>query len=80
MIAKDKICAVVAAADASSMWRQLTVALRVTRTAELRLDWLSDDDELDKFLARLARKRPRATLILKKGADHVVETVALRRL
>ena len=24
--------------------------------------------------------RPRATLILKKGADHVVETVALRRL
>ena len=25
-------------------------------------------------------KRPRATLILKKGADHVVEQVALRRL
>ena len=24
--------------------------------------------------------RPLATLILKKGADHVVETVALRRL
>jgi type I pantothenate kinase len=24
--------------------------------------------------------RPRATLIMKKGADHVVETVALRRL
>jgi type I pantothenate kinase len=24
--------------------------------------------------------RPRATLILKKGADHVVESVALRRL
>ena len=24
--------------------------------------------------------RPRATLILKKGTDHVVETVALRRL
>ncbi|NEM65332.1 type I pantothenate kinase, partial [Escherichia coli] len=24
--------------------------------------------------------RPRATLILKKGADHEVETVALRRL
>jgi type I pantothenate kinase len=24
--------------------------------------------------------RPRATLILKKGADHVIETVALRRL
>ena len=24
--------------------------------------------------------RPRATLILRKGADHLVETVALRRL
>ena len=24
--------------------------------------------------------RPRATLILKKGGDHVIETVALRRL
>ena len=63
MIAKDKICAVVAAADATGMWKQLTLALRVTRTAELRLDWLSDDDEMDKFLARLAKTRPRATLI-----------------
>jgi 3-dehydroquinate dehydratase / shikimate dehydrogenase len=63
MIAKDKICAVVAAADANGMWKQLTLALKVTRTAELRLDWLADDDEIDKFLARLARKRPHATLI-----------------
>jgi 3-dehydroquinate dehydratase / shikimate dehydrogenase len=63
MIAKDKICAVVAAADASSMWRQLTMALRVARTAELRLDWLSDDEEIDRFLARLAKTRPRATLV-----------------
>jgi len=45
------------------MWKQLTAALRVTHTAELRLDWLADDDEMDKFLARLAKKRPRATLI-----------------
>ncbi|MGA9570232.1 MAG: shikimate dehydrogenase [Candidatus Acidiferrales bacterium] len=63
MIAKDKICAVVAALDASRMWKQLTAALRVTRTAELRLDWLPDDDEMDRFLARLPKKRPRATLI-----------------
>jgi 3-dehydroquinate dehydratase / shikimate dehydrogenase len=62
MIAKDKICAVVAAVDATGMWKQLSAALRVTRTAELRLDWLSDD-EIDRFLARLAKKRPRATLI-----------------
>jgi len=63
MIARDKICAVVAAADATEMWKQLTLALRMTGTAELRLDWLSDADEMDKFLARLAKTRPRATLI-----------------
>lgn len=63
MIAKDKICAVVAADDAVGMWRQLEQALRVTRTVELRLDWLSDDSEMDRFLARLAKQRPRATLI-----------------
>jgi 3-dehydroquinate dehydratase / shikimate dehydrogenase len=63
MIAKDKICAVVAASDATGMWKQLTLALRAARTAELRLDWLSDDDEMDKFLARLAKNRPRATLV-----------------
>jgi 3-dehydroquinate dehydratase / shikimate dehydrogenase len=63
MIAKDKICAVVAAADANGMWKQLRLARKVTRTAELRLDWLSDDHEIDKFLARLAKLPPRATLI-----------------
>ena len=63
MISKDRICAVVAAADAFRMWRQLAQALRVTRTVELRLDWLSGDAELDRFLARLAKHRSRATLI-----------------
>jgi 3-dehydroquinate dehydratase / shikimate dehydrogenase len=63
MIAKDKICAVVAAGDAAGMWKQLSQALRVTRTVELRLDWLAHEDELDRFLARLEKKRPRATLI-----------------
>src|SRR5271168_1963607 len=63
MIAKDKICAVVAAADALGMWKQLARALRVTRSVELRLDWLASDDEMDRFLARLAKQRPRATLI-----------------
>ena len=63
MIAKDKICAVVAAADALGLWGQLERALRVTRTVELRLDWLADEDEMDRFLARLEKKRPRATLI-----------------
>ncbi|HXN29486.1 MAG TPA: type I 3-dehydroquinate dehydratase, partial [Candidatus Acidoferrales bacterium] len=63
MIAKDKICAVVAAGDAAGMWEQISRALRVTRTVELRLDWLADEGELDRFLARLAKKRSRAMLI-----------------
>jgi 3-dehydroquinate dehydratase / shikimate dehydrogenase len=63
MIAKDKICAVVAAADATGLWKHLTLALRMTGTVELRLDWLSNDNEMDKFLALLAKRRPRATLI-----------------
>jgi 3-dehydroquinate dehydratase/shikimate dehydrogenase len=63
MIGRDKICAVVAASNAAGMWRQLALALRHTRTVELRLDWLEDDQEIARFLRQLAKKRPRATLI-----------------
>ncbi len=54
MIGRVKICAVVAAADARSMWAQVRRALGVTRTIELRLDWLSDDAEIARFLAPIA--------------------------
>ncbi|HKV06224.1 MAG TPA: shikimate dehydrogenase [Candidatus Acidoferrales bacterium] len=63
MLGRDKICAVAAAPDAKSMWRQLREALRHTRTAELRLDWLSDDAEIARFLRKLSSNHPRATLI-----------------
>ena len=63
MLAFDKICAVVAAPDVRSMRRQLRNALRYTRTAELRLDWLSSDAEIARFLDWLASEKPRATLI-----------------
>ena len=63
MKVRDKICAVVAAGDARSMWRQLGLALRQTRTIELRLDWLADDREIGRFLARLTQNPPRAVLI-----------------
>lgn len=43
------------------MLRQLGVALRETRTVELRLDWLADDHEIGRFLARL---RPPSDAIL----------------
>lgn len=63
MFEQDKICGVVAASDGADMWRLLAVALRYTRTVELRLDWLEGDREIARFLSQLAKKRPRATLI-----------------
>src|SRR3984957_14263229 len=53
MIGQDKICAVVAASDARSMWRQFRKALAQTRTIELRLDWLRDGTEIPLFFARV---------------------------
>jgi 3-dehydroquinate dehydratase / shikimate dehydrogenase len=57
VIAKDGICAVVAARDARSMLRQLRDTLQLTRTVELRLDWLGDDLEIARFLLRLKENR-----------------------
>jgi 3-dehydroquinate dehydratase / shikimate dehydrogenase len=57
---------VAAAPDANSMLAQLERAVRRTRTLELRLDWLSGDGEIDRFLRRLAgyrRARRGVTLI-----------------
>ena len=63
MIGKDRICAVVAAQDERSMWKQLQLALKQTRTVELRLDWLVDNRQITHFLRRLAATPPQATMI-----------------
>ena len=63
MLGLDKICAVVAASDAKVMQKQLLLALRKTRTVELRLDWLSDDREISRFTTWLGSYRPKATLM-----------------
>ncbi len=60
----SKICAVIAAPNAEAMRKQLSKALRLTRMAELRLDWLLDDRQIRIFLRHLATSRPRATLIV----------------
>jgi 3-dehydroquinate dehydratase/shikimate dehydrogenase len=58
------LAAVVAAPTAQEMRRQLRDALRETRTAELRLDWLRKDAERERFLTWLSDQRLRgATLI-----------------
>jgi len=63
MLGRDKVCAVVAAPAAASMGQQLRKALRRTRTVELRLDWLSDDREIARFLRHLPVLRGPVTLI-----------------
>lgn len=44
------------------MLGQLKAALRVTRTVELRLDWLADDREIGRFLGRL--KPPSGAILI----------------
>jgi 3-dehydroquinate dehydratase / shikimate dehydrogenase len=63
VLGRDKICAVAAASEARSMHGQLQRASRQASMVELRLDWLSNDHEIARFLALLARTKARATLI-----------------
>lgn len=63
LFGKDRICAVVAAPTAREMLRQLRLALKATRTIELRLDWLRGQLELMRFLPALERYRHHCTLI-----------------
>lgn len=50
-----RICAVLAAATATELGRFVCLALRETPTLELRLDWLQDDLEREKFLQWLKK-------------------------
>ena len=52
-----RLCAVVAAEDAGAMGRQVRLALTQTPTVELRLDWLRNDNERERFLRWLARQK-----------------------
>ena len=63
MIGKDNICAVVAAADSGVMWRQLLAATKKSRTIELRLDWLTGDAEIQRFIRRLPSTPKGVTLL-----------------
>ncbi len=59
-----RVCAVVAAPTAAEMCRQVRSALKDTRTIELRLDWLRNDEERSRFLLWLKKKRPRSATFL----------------
>jgi 3-dehydroquinate dehydratase / shikimate dehydrogenase len=62
VLGHNKLCAVVAASTAEAMHRQLDEAIGQTRTIELRLDWLADDREIDRFLWKL--ERPKAVTLI----------------
>jgi len=59
-----RVCAVVAASTAADMCRQVRSALKNTRTIELRLDWLRNDEERSRFLLWLKKNRPRSATFL----------------
>jgi 3-dehydroquinate dehydratase / shikimate dehydrogenase len=54
---KSRVCAVVAAASAVEMARQVREALRETPTVELRLDWLRNDAERGRLLGWVAQQK-----------------------
>src|SRR5260370_16631398 len=49
-----RICAVAAASTAAEMRKLVRQAMRFSRTIELRLDWLANDTQRQKFMAWLA--------------------------
>src|SRR6266404_3702503 len=54
-----RICAVAAASAAREMGRQVRLALRETRTVELRLDWLRNNSERARLLRWLPANNPK---------------------
>jgi len=60
----ERICGVAAAATARELRILLREALRLTRTVELRLDWLRNDLERQKFLNWLKDSRPKGAVIV----------------
>src|SRR6266481_5201897 len=59
-----RICAVVAASTAAEMVKLVRSALRQARTIELRLDWLSSDQERAWFLVWLMKSKVKSATFL----------------
>lgn len=60
---RDPICAVIAAPTAREMKAQLRRAMELTRTAELRLDYLKNDRERMLLGPGIGKRYPKATFI-----------------
>jgi 3-dehydroquinate dehydratase / shikimate dehydrogenase len=59
-----RLCGVLAAPTARDLRRSLVLALRETPTAEIRLDWLENDDERHAFLKWLKAHRPQKAQLI----------------
>ncbi|HEX4545706.1 MAG TPA: shikimate dehydrogenase [Candidatus Acidoferrum sp.] len=59
-----RICAVVAASTAPEMAKQVRLALRETRTVEVRLDWPRSNQERCRFLVWLKKNRPHGVTLV----------------
>ncbi len=57
----NRICGVAAASTAPEMAKLVRLGVRETPTVELRLDWLKNDNEREKFLGWLKREKFGAT-------------------
>jgi len=60
----ERLCGVLAAPTARELRRLLALALRETRTAEIRLDWLKNDAERRAFLKWLKAHCPRKAQLI----------------
>jgi 3-dehydroquinate dehydratase / shikimate dehydrogenase len=60
----DRLCAVIATPTAVEALAQIRIALKYTKTLELRLDWLKSDRERSKLIASLKRRKPTGTTLL----------------
>jgi 3-dehydroquinate dehydratase/shikimate dehydrogenase len=63
LLFKDKICAVIAASTAREIQAQLRQALKLTRTVELRLDYLRGGAQIEEMLHWLRDRRIPADLV-----------------
>jgi 3-dehydroquinate dehydratase / shikimate dehydrogenase len=59
-----RLCGVAAARTAQELKKLVKKALRLTPTVELRLDWLTDDVERDKFLKWLTTAKTEKTIFV----------------
>jgi 3-dehydroquinate dehydratase/shikimate dehydrogenase len=63
LFGRERICVVIAERTADAALKALRQTLKNSRTAELRMDWLSSNAEIDRLIMRLQVDRKKACVI-----------------